>query len=67
LLASRTIVVHGKDRAADGSVAAPGQGIVPWDRFLGGLRESGFSGPLILHGFPIEQAPAAAEHVRQYL
>jgi sugar phosphate isomerase/epimerase len=67
LLASRTILAHGKDRAADGTVAAPGQGIVPWDRFLCGLRDSGFDGPLILHGFPVAQAPESAAFVRQYL
>ncbi len=67
LLADRTIVAHGKDRFADGTVAAPGQGIVPWGRFMAGLDAVGFAGPFILHGFPIEQAPAAAAYVRSQM
>jgi sugar phosphate isomerase/epimerase len=67
LLGTATILGHGKDRTADGSVRAPGAGIVPWDRFLRGLHDAGFDGPLILHGFPESDAPAAASYLRGVL
>jgi sugar phosphate isomerase/epimerase len=67
LLGERTIVAHGKDRDAAGTVRPPGLGVVPWHRFLDGLRSVGFSGPLILHGLSEAEVPAAASHLRDVL
>ncbi|CAA9541134.1 MAG: miscellaneous; hypothetical/partial homology [uncultured Thermomicrobiales bacterium] len=67
LLGRRTILAHGKDRDAAGAVQPPGRGVVPWPRFLGGLRSAGFSGPLILHGLPEAAVPAAVSHLRAVL
>jgi len=67
LLGSRTIVGHGKDRDASSAVQAPGQGVVPWSRFLGGLQWAGFDGSVILHGFPETEVPAATQFLNQTL
>jgi sugar phosphate isomerase/epimerase len=48
-------------------VQAPGQGIVPWSRFLTGLRERGFDGPLILHGLPESAVPASVAYLNEVL
>jgi sugar phosphate isomerase/epimerase len=63
LLGERTIIAHGKDRDASGVVQPPGQGIVPWARFLTGLAATGFSGPLILHGLPESAVPDSAVYL----
>ncbi len=67
ILGDRTIVAHGKDRDATGTVQPPGRGVVPWHRFLDGLRSVGFSGPLILHGLSEAEVPAATSYLRDVL
>ena len=57
LLGDRIVSAHGKDRDANGAVQPPGRGIVPWPRFLTGLRSARFSGPLILHGLEEKMYP----------
>lgn len=59
LLGARTILAHGKDRGADGSVQPPGSGIVPWPRFIAALESAGYTGPLILHGLDESDVPGA--------
>lgn len=65
LLGERTILAHGKDRAADGSVRPPGSGIVPWPRTLASLTAAGYTGPLVLHGLTEEEIPAAVRSLQQ--
>ncbi len=67
LLGGRTIVAHGKDRDAAGAVQPPGRGVVPWRRFLAGLRSADFAGPLILHGLSASAVPASAAYLRDVL
>ncbi|HRA46767.1 MAG TPA: sugar phosphate isomerase/epimerase [Thermomicrobiales bacterium] len=67
LLAARTVMLHGKDRDAQGAVQAPGAGIVPWSSFLQQVLATGYDGPLILHGFPESAVPAAVNYLRGVL
>lgn len=60
LLGPEIALAHAKDRAADGSVAAPGRGIVDWPHFLAALRATGFDGPLVTHGLAAAEAPQVA-------
>ena len=46
----RIISVHGKDRDAAGNVVPAGQGIVPWEFLVSGLRRIGYGGSIILQG-----------------
>jgi len=64
LLGDRIISAHGKDRDAAGAVQPPGRGIVPWPRFLAGLRAARFSGPLILHGLEEADVPESVSYLR---
>lgn len=64
-LAGRIIMAHAKDRAADGSVAAPGKGVIDFGHFLSCLRDSGFDGPLVAHGFGAEEAASVADFLKQ--
>jgi sugar phosphate isomerase/epimerase len=67
MLGRRTILAHGKDRDADGTVRAPGKGIVPWDRFLAGLHGIGFDGSLILHGLTEAEVPDSVAFLKAIL
>jgi sugar phosphate isomerase/epimerase len=50
---------HGKDRDADGYVVPAGKGIVPWERFIGGLKRIKNDNPILLHGLDESEVPAA--------
>ena len=67
LLAAETILVHAKDRRADGSVCPAGQGIVEFLPFLGRLRRAGYNGPLVVHGVNEVEVPVAVDHLRSTL
>src|SRR5262245_5016954 len=67
LLGKRTILAHGKDRDAAGVVQPPGQGIVPWPRFLSGLDSTGFDGHLVLHGLPETAVATSVAYLREVL
>jgi sugar phosphate isomerase/epimerase len=67
LLGAELAIAHGKDLTAEGTPCAPGQGIVPWDRFLALLDDSGFEGPIILHGFDEHDVAPTVAYMRQYL
>ncbi len=49
LLGDDIVVAHAKDILPDGSFVAAGRGELDYSLYLGLLRESGFTGPLILH------------------
>ncbi len=59
-LADRVSMAHGKDRAADGSFATVGKGVVDFPDFVARLRAAGFDGPLVTHGLSAEEAPGVA-------
>ncbi|MGE3831384.1 MAG: sugar phosphate isomerase/epimerase family protein [Parvibaculaceae bacterium] len=56
LLGDRIAIVHAKDRAADGSFAAAGRGVLDYPHYIGALRRAGFDGPLITHGLEAHEA-----------
>lgn len=64
LLADRIAMAHAKDRAADGTFVAAGQGVVDFADFVARLRAAGFDGDLVTHGLTADQAPAVARFLR---
>ncbi len=58
-------MAHAKDRAADGRFATVGHGIVDFPDFLRRLRQVGFDGPLVGHGFEAGEAVAVSCFLRQ--
>lgn len=59
LLGADLLLAHAKDHDATGRVVAPGDGIVDLPAFAAGLRQVGYDGPLIGHGFDAAQAAQA--------
>lgn len=64
LLADRIAIGHAKDRAADGSFVAAGQGVLDYRHYLRCLRDAGFHGDLVTHGLSEEEAPRVAAFLR---
>ncbi len=60
LLADRIVMVHAKDRNAQGGFAAAGQGVVDFRHFLTCLRAAGFDGDLVTHGLTAAEASDVA-------
>lgn len=56
-------MVHAKDRAADGSFATAGQGVVDFVDLLARIRATGFDGPLVTHGLKASEAPDVARYL----
>ncbi|MBA1139855.1 sugar phosphate isomerase/epimerase family protein [Mesorhizobium neociceri] len=67
LLAAEIGMAHAKDRNADGSFAAAGQGVVDFPHFIGRLKAAGFDGPLITHGLTEVEAPGVGAFLRSVL
>jgi sugar phosphate isomerase/epimerase len=67
LLAAEIGLAHAKDRNADGSFAAAGQGVVDFPHFIGRLKAAGFDGPLITHGLTEAEAPGVGAFLRGVL
>lgn len=67
LLAVDTILVHAKDRRADGSVCPAGQGVVEFLPFFGRLQRAGYDGPLVVHGLEEGEVPTAVSYLRSTL
>jgi sugar phosphate isomerase/epimerase len=66
-LAVDTILVHAKDRRADGSVCPAGQGVVEFLPFLGRLQHAGYDGLLVVHGIEEGEVPTAVSYLRSTL
>ncbi|MCB8882418.1 sugar phosphate isomerase/epimerase [Acidisoma cellulosilytica] len=64
LLGDCIAIVHAKDRDADGSIVAAGEGIIDFPLFFQHLRATGFAGPVITHGLAAEDAPRVATFLR---
>lgn len=67
LLVPDTVLVHAKDRRADGTVCPAGQGVIEFSAFLGHLQRLGYAGPLVIHGVDENEVPAAVGHLRAVL
>jgi sugar phosphate isomerase/epimerase len=65
LLAGDIVMAHAKDRAADGSVATAGKGVIDFGHFLARLKSAGFDGPLVAHGFEAAEAAGVAQFLQQ--
>jgi sugar phosphate isomerase/epimerase len=63
LLGDSIVMVHAKDRLADGRFAAAGTGVLDYRYYLTVLHRSGFRGSLVTHGL----VSAEAERVAAFL
>ena len=63
LLGEHIIIAHAKDRGADDTFRAAGEGILDYDHYLRLLQTSAFTGPLIIHGLAEEQVSAAFQFI----
>ena len=59
LLGEHIVIAHAKDRDADDTFRAAGEGILDYDQYIRLLQASAFTGPLIIHGLAEEQVDAA--------
>ncbi len=63
LLGEHIVIAHAKDRGADDSFRAAGEGILDYDYYLRLLQGIGFAGPLIIHGLAEAQVDAALQFI----
>jgi len=61
LLGEHIVIAHAKDRGADGTFHAAGEGILDYDQYVRLLRAAAFDGPFILHGLTEGQVDAALQ------
>ena len=64
LLGEYIVIAHAKDRGADDTFRAVGEGILDYDQYVRLLRAAAFDGPLILHGLTEDQIDAALQFLR---
>ena len=67
LLGEDIIIVHAKDRLADGTFVPAGQGVIPYPFFIRELKKTGFNGPLITHKLEEEQAESCCRFLVKLL
>jgi sugar phosphate isomerase/epimerase len=65
LLGGDVALAHAKDLAVDGHVVAAGKGLVDYDRFLGLLHKSGYTGAVILHSLDESEVSGSLEFLRE--
>ncbi len=61
LLGEHIVIAHAKDRGADGTFHAAGEGILDYDQYVRLLRAAAFDGPFILHGLTEGQVDSALQ------
>ena len=64
-LAGRIAMAHAKDRAADGGVAAAGQGVIDFSHFFSCLTAAGFDGPVVANVCRAEEAAEVARFLKR--
>lgn len=67
LLGSEIVIAHAKDVRASGEVVAAGKGDLDYALYLKYLGETGFGGPLILHGLAEEEVGSSLAFLRRKL
>lgn len=69
LLARDIILAHAKDLSRDGEAGheAAGTGLLDYDYYLGLLRATGYTGPLILHNLTEAQVPISVKFLKEKL
>ncbi|GHO82190.1 sugar phosphate isomerase/epimerase family protein [Dictyobacter formicarum] len=63
LLGEHIVIAHAKDRGADDTFRAAGEGILDFDHYLRLLQASSFPGPLIIHGLAEAQVDTALQFI----
>ncbi len=63
LLGDHIVIAHAKDRGADDTFRAAGEGILDYDHYLGLLQANSFLGPLIIHGMAEAQVDAVLRFI----
>jgi sugar phosphate isomerase/epimerase len=58
-------LAHAKDRREDGQFATVGTGVLDYGHYLGMLRQSGYEGALIAHGFGANEAEDVASLLKR--
>jgi sugar phosphate isomerase/epimerase len=61
LLGEHIVIAHAKDRGADDTFRAAGEGLLDYDRYIRLLQATAFTGPFIIHGLAEEQVDAALQ------
>lgn len=61
LLGEHIVIAHAKDRGADDTFRAAGEGILDYDHYLRLLQARAFPGPLIIHGLAETQVDTALQ------
>ena len=69
LMGGDIVLAHAKELGPGGHAGdlALGQGVLDWDSYLALLRQSNFTGPLIMHGFDERDVAASVSFLRRKL
>jgi sugar phosphate isomerase/epimerase len=67
LLGDSIVIAHAKDRDKDFQACAAGKGVLDFDYYLQCAKQSGFTGPLIMHGLEEMDVASSREFLRQTL
>ena len=69
LLGPDIVLAHAKDLSRDGAAGheAAGEGVLDYPRYLKGLSQQGYRGPLILHGLTEVQVPGSVRFLQAQL
>src|ERR1700730_16094244 len=65
LLGDSIVIAHAKDRDKDVQACAAGKGILDFQYYLQCVKQSGFNGPLIMHGLEERDVAFARYFLRQ--
>ena len=67
LLGDSMVIAHAKDRDKDFQACAAGKGILDFEYYLRCAKQSGFTGPIIMHGLEEMDVAFSREFLRQTL
>jgi sugar phosphate isomerase/epimerase len=67
LLGDSIVIAHAKDRNSDFQACAAGKGILDFQYYLRCAKQSGFNGPLVMHGLDEMDVPFSREFLRRTL
>ena len=67
LLGDAIVIAHAKDRDNHFKACAAGKGILDFQYYLQGLKEIGFTGPLIMHGLEEEDVAFSRDFLHRIL
>ena len=67
LLGDAIVIAHAKDQTPSFKACAAGKGILDVEYFLQHLKQSGFAGPLIMHGLEEDDVAFSCDFLRRNL